>query len=123
MRDNIDWAALSARMGTRTAASMADKWYRELAPSMRDTGAWGAGDDKRLLRALLLGGAAEETEVEWGAAVAGRAGAAALRRWRLMLKHVPGAVDRGYPGCLSFLVAKFAPELQQEAPELEAGDA
>ncbi len=117
--DNIDWSAIAARMGTRTQMSVADKWYRDCAPSMRDAGTWGPGDDKRLLRFLLRAGAEEESVVPWGDAVRGRTGAAALRRWKLMVKHVPGAVDRGYEGCVDFLVDKFAPALRDEPEDFE----
>jgi hypothetical protein len=119
VRDNIDWSALALRMGTRSAAGLQEKWYRDLAPSMRETGAWASGDDRRLLRALRASGAAEETEVDWGACVEGRAGAAALRRWRLMCKHVPRAVDVGFQGCVAQLVAKFEPALLEGAGAAE----
>ncbi|KIZ00025.1 hypothetical protein MNEG_7939 [Monoraphidium neglectum] len=49
-------------------------------------GEWDPKEDRLLVRALLTGGAAEEHEVDWGAAVPGRSEAQALKRWRLMLK-------------------------------------
>ena len=115
VRDNLDWAALAAQLSThRSAASASAKWYRDLAPSMRDTGAWGDGDDGRLLAALRDSGAQEASEVDWAAAVPGRGAAAALRRWRLMLKHVPGGgVDRGFAGSVDYLATKFAKKLPQ----------
>lgn len=86
---------------------------------MRDEGTWGSGDDGRLLRFLRDAGAGEETEVDWAAAVAGRGGAAALRRWKLMRKHVPGAVDRGFTGCVAYLVNKFAAKVQEAEEEAD----
>ena len=61
--------------------------------------------------------AGEATEVDWSAAVAGRSSAASLRRWKLMLKHVPGATDRGFAACVAYLVEKFAAKVQAAAEE------
>jgi hypothetical protein len=38
-------------------------------------GEWGSGDDKRLLRALLASGAAQEWQPDWGGLVPGRTAA------------------------------------------------
>lgn len=121
--DNLDWSALAVRFGGRSAASLREKWYTDCAPSMREVGTWGTGDDTRLLRALRASGATEETEVDWPAAVEGRTGATALRRWKLMLRHVPGAVDKGFEGCVDFLVRRFAPALLTEKGEAGGGAA
>jgi hypothetical protein len=139
-RDNWNWSAIAAAIGTRSAQSANTKWcafvimpvaarqclraalpptrYCDFAPSMREEGTWGPGGDGRLLRFLRDAAVGEETEVDWAAAVAGRGGAAALRRWKLMRKHVPGAVDRGFAGCVAYLVNKFAAKVQ-EAEEAE----
>ena len=116
-RDNFDWKVIAAAIGTRSAAQANSKWYDTVAPSMHEAGTWGAGDDGRLLRYLRDVRAGEATEVDWAAAVAGRSSAAALRRWKLMLKHVPGAVDRGFAGCVAYLVDKFAAKLADSAPD------
>ena len=116
-RDNLNWGTIAAAIGTRSAASALQKWYADFAPSMREAGTWGAGDDGRLLRFLRDARAGEATEVDWAAAVAGRGGAAALRRWKLMQKHVPGAVDRGFAGCVAYLVDKYADKVAAAAAE------
>ena len=59
-------------------------------------GEWGSGDDRRLLRALLQAGAAEEFHVDWEALVPGRTSQQCRRRWRLMAKRVPGAHDLSF---------------------------
>ena len=41
-------------------------------------GDWGSGDDRRMLRALLASGAAEEWQPDWGAVVPERTAAQAL---------------------------------------------
>ena len=107
-RDNYDWKVISAAIGTRAPGQANSKWYSDVAPSMHEAGTWGAGDDGRLLRFLRDARAGEATEVDWSAAVAGRGSAASMRRWKLMLKHVPGATDRGFAGCVAYLVSKFA---------------
>ena len=78
---------------------------------MVERGDWGAGDDRRLLRAVLASGADAEWQVDWGGAVAGRCGAAARRRWRLMVKHVTSASDLGVADVAARLAARYAPGL------------
>jgi hypothetical protein len=114
-RDNFDWKVIAAAIGTRSASQANSKWYDQLAPSMQEAGTWGAGDDGRLLRYLRDARAGEATEVDWSAAVAGRTSAAAQRRWKLMLKHVPGAIDLGFGGCVAFLVQKYAAKVEAAA--------
>ena len=121
-RENLDWAAMSLQMGTRSATQMSDRWYKILAPSMREAGEWGRGEDRILLAALLEEGAAEETEVEWAGLVPGRAGRVCIKRWRLMTKRVPDALEEGFEGCLDYLVRQFAPDLAPAAAEEEEED-
>lgn len=60
-------------------------------------GDWGSGDDRRLLRALLASGAAQEWQPDWGALVPGRTAAQVL----------PGSCDPTLNswGCASFVPA------------------
>ena len=47
-------------------------------PAHPAPGDWGSGDDRRLLRALLASGAAQEWQPDWGALVPGRTAAQVL---------------------------------------------
>ena len=76
-----------------------------------DSGEWGSGDDRRLLRALLNTGAAEDFQVDWGQLVATRTAQQARRRWRLMLKCVKDANDQEFGDNLKTLVTTFTPDL------------
>ena len=78
---------------------------------MTHSGEWGSGDDRRLLRALLKTGAAEDFQVEWGQLVPTRTAHQARRRWRLMLKCVKDANDREFSENLEMLVTTFTPDL------------
>lgn len=90
------------------------------APSIRkcdcDSGEWGSGDDRRLLRALFKTGAAEDFQVDWGQLVANRTAQQARRRWRLMLKCVKDANDREFSDNLKTLVTTFTPDLLLPSP-------
>ncbi|KAK9840762.1 hypothetical protein WJX81_003109 [Elliptochloris bilobata] len=105
--DDINWAAVSERLGTRSPLQCMGKWYSKLSPSMVARGDWGSGDDRRLLRALLASGAAQEWQPDWGALVPTRTAAQARRRWRLMLKCVPEPAERGFRGALDFLMRRL----------------
>ena len=89
-------------------------------PSIRkcghDSGEWGSGDDRRLLRALLKTGAAEDFQVDWGQLVATRTAQQARRRWRLMLKCVKDANDQEFSENLKTLVTTFTPDLLLPSP-------
>ncbi|MEW5314065.1 MAG: hypothetical protein WDW38_005589 [Sanguina aurantia] len=76
-----------------------------------DRGDWGAGDDKRLLKALWASGALSELTLDWGSLVNGRGADQCRQRWRLMMADVPAARDCGFEGCLRWLVAKYIPSL------------
>ena len=78
---------------------------------MCESGEWGSGDDRRLLRALAKSGATEDFHVDWGQLVASRTAQQARRRWRLMLKCVKDAHDREFSDNLNQLVTTYAPDL------------
>ena len=103
------------RVGTRNYSQCAEKWYTAVSPSRVQRGDGGAGDDRRLLRALWAAGAAREFQLDWGALVRGRTAAQARRRWRLMVKMVPDARDRELPALLEYIVDKYAPAIRQQA--------
>lgn len=90
------------------------------APSVRKcscgSGEWGSGDDRRLLRALLKTGAAEDFQVDWGQLVATRTAQQARRRWRLMLKCVKDSKDQEFSDNLKTLVTTFTPDLLLPSP-------
>lgn len=88
-------------------------------------GAWGIGDDRRMLKALLEERPAEEFEVDWEGLVEGRTAAQSKRRWRLMLKCVPNHRDMELPETIQYLVKTYTPDLLESTPEgsdSEGGD-
>ena len=70
---------------------------------MVETGDWAKSDDEALLAALHAAGVLEASALDWAALVPGRGARETLRRWKLMVKKVPGAVDAGFSGCVAFL--------------------
>ena len=78
-------------------------------------GDWGAGDDRRMLRALVRSGSTREWDVDWGGLVPQRSAQHAKRRWRLMLKCVPEHTEKEFHQILDFLVATYTPDLQRGA--------
>lgn len=86
-------------------------------------GDWGAGDDRRMLKALFRSGAVNEWDVDWSALVPGRTSAVTKRRWRLMLKCVPDGADRDFADCIDYLVDAYTPDLKQPKPEAAAIEA
>jgi hypothetical protein len=110
--DDIDWNYISAQVRTRSTVQCIDKWYNRLAPTLQSRGDWGEGDDKRLLKALYQSGATKEYEVEdWGALVPGRSEGQCKRRWKSMVKVVPGWRDAEMGSCVGYLVQKYMPKL------------
>lgn len=112
--DDINWEAISAKVGTRSHIQCLEKWYDQLRPSMVATGDWGAGDDRRMLRALWSLWGCAEYEVPWGEVVKGRTAAQARRRWRLMCKAVPDVRDMEFPDVVDWLVDKYLPHLKDK---------
>jgi len=103
-RDNVNWAAVSAAMGgVRSACQCLDRYYRTEVPKMLEAGDWAKSDDQVLLAALHAAGVLEASALDWAALVPGRGARETLRRWKLMVKNVPGAVDAGFSGCVAFL--------------------
>lgn len=110
--DDIDWNYISAQVRTRSTVQCIDKWYNRLAPTLESRGDWGKGDDKRLLKALYQSGATKEYEVEdWGALVPGRSQGQCKRRWKSMVKVVPGWRDAEMGRCVGYLAQKYMPKL------------
>lgn len=75
-------------------------------------GEWGSGDDRRLLKGLLLCGAREEFRVPWDTVVPSRTDKQSRRRWRLMLKRVPDSTDKEFLEQLDYLVDTYTPGLR-----------
>lgn len=54
VRDDINWTAISERMGNRTYNQCLRKWYKVLAPrevrSKAETEGWGSEDDRVMLQ-------------------------------------------------------------------------
>ena len=86
-----------------------------LKPSSLQTGDWGIGDDRRLLKALYREGHSREWQVDWGAVVPERTAVAAKRRWRLMLKSVPAYQEKEFAEVVEELVSTHLPALKQRA--------
>ncbi|BDA51084.1 probable cyclin-D-binding Myb-like transcription factor 1 at C-terminar half [Coccomyxa sp. Obi] len=118
--DDLPWDAISRRHGSRDQDQCRRKWFQQLSPSMVDRGDWGAGDDRRMLKALFRSGAANEWEVDWNALVPGRHAGLTKRRWRLMLKCVPDGADRDFADCIDFLVDAYTPDLKPAAAAANA---
>ena len=112
--DDINWGVISQRVKTRTHNQCFDKWYEQLSPSMVARGDWGAGDDRRMLRALWRAGPAAEYEVKWGSLVEGRTAAQARRRWRLMTKAVAEHREKEFPEIVDYLVEAYMPRLKEK---------
>jgi hypothetical protein len=115
--DDIDWGAVSSRVGTRSNLQCLEKWYNQLSPSMVERGDWGAGDDRRMLRALWTAAPGAEFEVQWGALVGGRTEAQARRRWRLMAKTVGDHREKEFPELLDALVSTHMPHWKAAAAD------
>jgi hypothetical protein len=74
-----------------------------------------------MLRAMLLGGASQEFEVDWANLVKGRTQQQARRRWRLMLKCVPDAANKEFLDVVKYLVETFVPALKNLLPSAASG--
>jgi hypothetical protein len=64
--DDVNWTAISKQHGSRNQDQCRIKWYKTMTPEMKDRGEWGAGEDKKLIKALWESGAQEGWEVDWG---------------------------------------------------------
>lgn len=110
--DDINWEVISKKVETRTPKQCMEKWYDQMRPSMIESGEWGAGDDRRMLRALWSLQADFEYEVPWDQLVKGREEAAIRRRWRLMAKTVPDSKEKGFKEIVEYLVDTHIPHLK-----------
>ena len=73
---------------------------------MVDAGEWGQGQDKALLQALVAERNKKEWDVEWGELVPGRSHETCKRRWNLMKKWIPDALERTFAEQVQYLVTK-----------------
>ena len=113
--DDINWEAVVSHVKTRTRLQCIAKWYHRLSPSMIQRGEWGSGDDRRMLKALWSLGACMEYQVPWAKLVAGRTSEQCRRRWRLMVKSVPGAKHLEFHDIVERLVDTFLPRLKDSS--------
>lgn len=65
----------------------------------------------------------QEWEVDWANLVVGRTAEQTRRRWTLMLKHVPDALDKEFAERLSYLLGKFMPGSKEAADAAAAAAA
>lgn len=72
------------------------------------------GDDRRLLKGLLMSGARQIFLVPWEGLVKSRTAQQAKRRWSLMLKQVPDKNEKSFSEQLDYLVDTFAPGLRKK---------
>ncbi|KAL4437042.1 hypothetical protein ABPG75_004181 [Micractinium tetrahymenae] len=121
--DDIDWNVVSQAVGSRSNIQCLEKWYSQLSPSMVARGEWGSGDDRRLLRALFLSGAAHDYELDWNQLVRGRTAQQAKRRWRLMVKSVPDNRDLEFGELVEALVDRHLPQLKEQQAQQAAQQA
>ena len=77
-------------------------------------GEWGMGDDRRLLKGLLLADARQQFLVPWEDVVKGRTAQQSKRRWNLMVKRVPDKHEKDFTQQLDYLVDTFAPKLRSK---------
>lgn len=80
------------------------------------------GDDRKLLKGLLLADARQVFLVPWDNLVEGRTAKQSKRRWGLMTKRVPGMYERTFTEQLDYLVDTFAPKLRQKVEAMRAQD-
>lgn len=72
------------------------------------------GDDRRLLKGLLLADARQQFLVPWDEIVKGRTAQQSKRRWNLMIKRVPDKHEKDFTQQLDYLVDTFAPGLRSK---------
>ncbi len=75
-------------------------------------GEWGVGDDRRLLKGMLLADARQQFLVPWDDVVKGRTAQQSKRRWNLMVKRVPDKHEKDFVQQLDYLVDTFASGLR-----------
>lgn len=113
----VNWTSVGAAVG-RAPKKCAAK-FRALAPSMKDSGEWAAGDDGRMLEALRRQRAFNVGCVDWGALLPGRPAAVCLKRWRLWTKTVPRASEKGFAGVLAEMWKRHGEKADKRREEEE----
>ena len=113
----IDWTEVAKDVPTRTPKQCMNRYNMWLKVPMREAGEWGAGEDKKMLRALVASGAESEAGVRWGNVVEGRSADVTMRRWVMMKKFVPGSRFLGFRQCLDRIVAQRAGKVKKQAEE------
>merc|ERR1712176_939568 len=106
-------------MGERSAHQCMQKWYKELSPSMVQTGEWGQVDDRAMLKSLLKQKGKPEWHIDWASILPQRSASQTKRRWQLMQKYITEPEDRSLDDKVMFLVSKFAPHLLSQESDLE----
>lgn len=85
-------------------------------------GEWGLGDDRKLLKGLLMADARQMFLAPWDDVVKGRTAQQARRRWNLMVKRVPDAYEKSFSEQLDYLVDTFAPGLRHKVEAMRQPD-
>jgi hypothetical protein len=117
--DNINWEAVVPHVPSRNRIQCLAKWYLRMAPSMHDTGDWGPGDDKRLLKALWrcreeMGPDMLEAQVPWGSLVDERTGDQCKRRWAYLKKEIKDQKQKKLAELIWELVDSWLPKLSRK---------
>lgn len=110
LRDNINWKAISSKIGTRSENMCMQKWYR-IAPSPEETGQWAKGDDKTMLEGILKSDADDEHKVAWEGLVPGRTLGQIKNRFRAAKKDIPDHSNMSFDVLLAKMIEKYAPEI------------
>ena len=111
LRDNINWKAISSKIGTRSENMCMQKWYR-IAPSAEETGQWAKGDDKIMLEGILKQvDADDEHKVAWEGLVPGRTLGQIKNRFRAAKRDVPDHSNVTFDVLLTKMIDKYAPEM------------
>ena len=122
-KDDISWVRIAKEMKEckmeRSAHQCMQKWYKELSPSMVQTGEWGQGDDRAMLKSLLKQKGKPEWHIDWASILPQRSASQTKRRWQLMQKYITEPEDRSLDDKVMFLVSKFAPHLLSQESDSE----
>ncbi|CAI0452881.1 unnamed protein product [Linum tenue] len=96
LKDNISWAAISEKLGTRVQAHCSNKWYKQLASPMVADDKWCDMDDYQLVMELYNLDACCMEDVDWDNLLEHRSGELCRKRWNQMVKHLGDTRDKSF---------------------------
>jgi len=117
LRDNINWKAISSKIGTRSENMCMQKWYR-IAPDATAAGQWSAGEDSVLISNIIKLGAASESTTPWDQCVPGRDAVVVKRRFKQLKMSLSNSAKAklSYDDLLKKLSEKFCQPAALPAP-------